>query len=104
MPSSQEKETQGMQENQNQVLSPAFNIITPEIYWDNDDQLFSHITLWQQKCQLIFDCQLGHASKQRKAVSIFLWSGNCRLEIYNSWCIKDVQQDNPEDYWQRWTA
>ena len=60
--------------------------------------------LWKPKCELILNCQLEHASDQRKAKSVLQWSGDRGLKLYNSWRIKDTIDDNLAEYWRRWTA
>ena len=90
--------------NQEILQSPTLNIIGLEISWQNHNGLYSQFMLWKQKCKLILDCQLECASDWWKATSVLQWSGNCGLEIYNSWGITDTQHNNLKEYWRQLTA
>ena len=81
-----------------------YQINGPTLDWTNDAGLFTRFTLWKQKRKLILDCQLENASDACKAKSVLQWSGDCGLEIFNSWCIKDTTDDNLQEYWCHWTA
>ena len=92
------------QENQNtDIQSPmTYQISGPTLDWTNDADLFTRFTLWKQKCELILDCELENASDACKAKFMLQWSGDCGLETYNSWCIKDTTDDNLHEYWCHW--
>ena len=70
------------QQNQNtNTQSPVpFQINGPTLDWTHDAGLFTHFTLWKQKCELILDCQLKHASNKWKAKTVLQWSGDHGLE------------------------
>ena len=81
-----------------------FQINGPTLDWTNDTGLFTHLTLWKQKCELTLDYQLEHASNEWKDKSVLQWSGDHGLEMYNSWCIEDNANDNLQEYWHCWMA
>ena len=91
-------------QNTNTQSPVPFQINGPTMDWTNDTGLFTHFTLLTQKCELILDCQLEHASNEWKAKSVFQWWGDHGLEIYNSWCIKDTANDSLQECWHHWTA
>lgn len=66
---------------------------TPHMNWVSND-FISVLSLFRQKCQFYFSVK--EIKEEKQVDHIFLYNGDIKLQIYNSWDLTDSLRKEPK--------
>ena len=55
--------------------------------WTVNDNLYNKFLKWKLKYENLLECELAMLAETRKCKKVIVWSGDCGIDQYVSWCL-----------------